>query len=56
MKAPCPLDRVNRQFKAELPNQLWVTVNVRFNLAGVVAREAAKVRDASAQMPPIRAD
>ena len=23
-KAPCPLDRVNRQFKAERPNQLWV--------------------------------
>ena len=25
MKAPCPLDRVNRQFKAERPNQLWVS-------------------------------
>ena len=24
-KAPCPLDRVNRQFKADHPNQLWVT-------------------------------
>ena len=23
-KAPCPLDRVNRQFQAERPNQLWV--------------------------------
>ena len=23
--APCPLDRVNRQFKAERPNQLWVS-------------------------------
>ncbi len=23
-KAPCPLDRVNRQFRAERPNQLWV--------------------------------
>jgi transposase InsO family protein len=22
---PCPLDRVNRQFKAERPNQLWVS-------------------------------
>jgi putative transposase len=22
--APCPLDRVNRQFKADRPNQLWV--------------------------------
>jgi putative transposase len=25
MKAPCPLDRVNRIFKAERPNQLWVS-------------------------------
>ena len=24
-KAPCPLDRVNRQFHAERPNQLWVS-------------------------------
>lgn len=24
-KAPCPLDRVNRQFKADRPNQLWVS-------------------------------
>ena len=24
-KAPCPLDRVNRQFLAERPNQLWVS-------------------------------
>jgi putative transposase len=24
-KAPCPLDWVNRQFKAERPNQLWVS-------------------------------
>ncbi len=23
--APCPLDRVNRVFKAERPNQLWVS-------------------------------
>lgn len=23
-KAPCPLDRVNRQFEAERPNELWV--------------------------------
>ena len=23
-KAACPLDRVNRQFRAERPNQLWV--------------------------------
>ncbi|MGI4846284.1 MAG: IS3 family transposase [Janthinobacterium lividum] len=25
VKAPCPLDRVNRQFKAQRPNQLWVS-------------------------------
>jgi putative transposase len=24
-KAPCPLDKVNRQFKANRPNQLWVS-------------------------------
>ena len=24
-KAPCPADRVNRQFRAERPNQLWVS-------------------------------
>ncbi|WP_374657173.1 IS3 family transposase [Inhella sp.] len=24
-KAPCPLDHVNRQFKAQRPNQLWVS-------------------------------
>ena len=24
-KAPCPLDRVNRQFRAQRPNQLWVS-------------------------------
>ena len=24
-KAPCPLDRVNREFRAERPNQLWVS-------------------------------
>jgi putative transposase len=24
-KAPCPLDRVNRQFKAQRLNQLWVS-------------------------------
>ena len=24
-KAPCPLDKVNRQFHAERPNQLWVS-------------------------------
>ena len=24
-KAPCPLDRVNRQFRAQWPNQLWVS-------------------------------
>lgn len=25
VKAPCPLARVNRQFRAERPNQLWVS-------------------------------
>lgn len=25
LKAPCPLDRVNRHFRAERPNQLWVS-------------------------------
>ncbi|EWS63498.1 putative transposase OrfB [Hydrogenophaga sp. T4] len=25
MKAPCPLDRVNRRFLAQRPNQLWVS-------------------------------
>ncbi len=25
MKASCPLDHVNRQFRAERPNQLWVS-------------------------------
>ncbi|CAB5673665.1 Integrase core domain [Delftia tsuruhatensis] len=24
-KAPCPLARVHRQFRAERPNQLWVS-------------------------------
>ena len=24
-KAPCPMDKVNRQFKADRPNQLWVS-------------------------------
>jgi transposase InsO family protein len=24
-KAPCPLDRVQRQFKADRPNRLWVS-------------------------------
>ena len=24
-KAACPLDRVNREFRAERPNQLWVS-------------------------------
>ena len=24
-RVPCPLDRVNRQFKADRPNQLWVS-------------------------------
>lgn len=24
-KAPCPMDKVHRQFKADRPNQLWVS-------------------------------
>lgn len=24
-KAPCPLDKVNRQFRAPAPNMLWVS-------------------------------
>ncbi len=24
-KAPCPMDKVNRQFRADRPNQLWVS-------------------------------
>ena len=36
IKAPCPLDRVNRQFRAERPNQLWVSdLRVRLDLAGL---------------------
>jgi transposase InsO family protein len=30
MKAQCPLDRVNRQFKAERPNQLWARTSPTF--------------------------
>jgi transposase InsO family protein len=26
-KAPCPLDKVHRQFRAERPNQLWVSAS-----------------------------
>lgn len=26
-KAPCPLDKVNRQFKPDRPNQLWVSAH-----------------------------
>ena len=28
--AACPLDRVNRQFKADRPNQLWVRTSRTF--------------------------
>ncbi len=27
---PCPLDRVNRQFRADRPNQLWVSDSIRY--------------------------
>ena len=38
-KAACPLDRVNRQFEAERPNQLWVAdLRLRLDLAGVHLR------------------
>jgi transposase InsO family protein len=30
--APCPLDRVNRQFKASRPNELWVSDFTNFML------------------------
>lgn len=30
-KAPCPLDRVDRQFQAERPNQLWVSDFTHFS-------------------------
>jgi transposase InsO family protein len=32
-KAQCPLDRVNRQFRAQRPNQLWVS-DFTYDLAG----------------------
>ena len=32
--APCPLDRVNRQFRVSAPNRLWV---FRFHLCGHLA-------------------
>jgi putative transposase len=36
---PCPLDRVHRQFKADRPNQLWVSdFNLCFDLAGLAVR------------------
>jgi putative transposase len=38
VNAPCPLDRVNRQFKADRPNQLWVGLHVRVDLAGLAIR------------------
>ena len=28
-KVLCPLDKVNRQFKAQRPNQLWVSIKTR---------------------------
>jgi hypothetical protein len=32
-KLPCPLDRVNRVFKADRPNQLWVPHLILLTLA-----------------------
>ena len=38
-KAACPLDRVNRQFRADRPNQLWVSDLRRcLDLAGLALR------------------
>ena len=38
-KAPCLLDRVNRQFRAERPNPLWVSdLRVRLDLARLAVR------------------
>ena len=38
-KAPCPLDKVNRQFRANRPNQLWVSdLRVRLDLARLAVR------------------
>ena len=34
---PCPLDRVNRQFRATMPNQLWVS---DFTYVSTAARQA----------------
>ena len=31
-RAPCPLDLVNRQFRAQRPNQLWVSERQDFDL------------------------
>ena len=33
-KAACPLDKVNRQFRAERPNQLWVLEDQKIFGAG----------------------
>jgi putative transposase len=35
--APCPLDRVNRQFKADRPNHLWVET-LRRPIGAIAAR------------------
>ena len=37
-KAPCPLDRVNRQFKAERPNQLGFGLHLCLHLARLAVR------------------
>ncbi len=50
-KTPCPLDRVNRQFKADRPNQLWVSgftlecCSVALDLGMVRSTDARTARD-----------
>jgi len=47
-KAPCPLDRVNRQFKAARPNQLWVSDFIYVSTwQGMVCRRSLLLRSTS---------
>ena len=44
-KAPCPLDKVNRQFRAERPNQLWVSdLRLRLDLTRLAVRGLCRRR------------
>lgn len=49
-KAPCPLDKVNRRFRAEWPNQLWVA-----DFTYVVRPEQRTKPSIGAGFQPIRA-